>query len=281
MTSHVTASPTAPTTPAVVRLGGRSAFALAVVSAVGVVAFGWPLMAPGLAAGAGVAHSRDAPLLFVLLLPLLLAVVLAEISDGGLDAKGVALLGVLAAVGAALRPFGGGITGVSPVFFLLLPAGRVLGRGFGFVLGALTLFASALLTGGVGPWLPYQMLGAAWVGFFAGCLPRAGGRLEVALLAAYGVLAGLSFGLLLNLWFWPFGAGTPVGAGLAFDPTAGLATNLRHFAAFHLATSLGFDVPRAVGNLVLVLVAGRPVLQALRRVARRAAFGAPVEFRCE
>ena len=56
------------------------------------------------------------------------------------------------------------------------PVGRVFGRGFGFVLGALTIFASSLITGGVGPWLPFQMLGAAWMGFGAGCLPRAAGR---------------------------------------------------------------------------------------------------------
>ena len=55
---------------------------------------------------------------------------------------------------------------------MLVLGGRVFGRGFGFVLGAVTLFVGALLTGGVGPWLPFQMLGAAWVGFFAGCLPR-------------------------------------------------------------------------------------------------------------
>ncbi len=263
---------------AAVRLGGRSTLALAVVSAVGVVAFGWPLLAPRLAVGGGLGHTRDAPWLFVLLLPMLLAVVLAEIADGGMEAKAVAMLGVLTACGAALRPLGGGFTGVTPVFFLLLLGGRVLGRGFGFVLGALTLFASALLTGGVGPWLPFQMLGAAWVGFFAGCLPPAGGRAELWLLAAYGVVAGLGYGLLLNLWFWPFGAGTPVGSGLAFDPAAGLVVNLGHFLAFDLATSLGFDVPRAITNLLLVLIAGRPVLAALRRAARRAAFDAPVSF---
>ena len=33
-----------------------------------------------------------------------LAVVLAEVADGGLDAKGIALLGVLSAAAAALRP---------------------------------------------------------------------------------------------------------------------------------------------------------------------------------
>ena len=42
---------------------------------------------------------------------------------------------------------------------------------------------SALVTGGVGPWLPFQMLGAAWVGLGAGLLPPAKGRAEIVLLA--------------------------------------------------------------------------------------------------
>ena len=57
------------------------------------------------------------------------------------------------------------------VFFLLILAGRVFGPGFGFVLGCTSLFASALMTAGVGPWLPFQMLVSAWVGMGAGLLP--------------------------------------------------------------------------------------------------------------
>jgi energy-coupling factor transport system substrate-specific component len=255
------------------RLQPRSVVALALASSVGIVAFGWPLLARP---GSGLAHAGDAPLLFAALLPLLLAVVLAELAEGGLDAKAIAMLGVLAAVGAALRPLGGGITGFSPVFLLVVLGGRALGRGFGFVLGAVTLFASALLTGGVGPWLPFQMLGAAWVGLLAGCLPKASGRAEVALVAAYGALAGLTYGFLLDLWFWPFTTGLT--SGLSFVAGDPVGENLHRFLAFCFATSLGFDVPRAIGNLVLVLAVGGPVLRALRRSARRAAFDAPVEF---
>jgi energy-coupling factor transport system substrate-specific component len=257
-----------------VRFGRRSSVLLAVVSLLGLAAFSWPFLirAEGTE---DMAHATDAPWIFVLLLPLLLAIVLAELAEGALDAKAVALLGVLAACGSALR-LPGGVAGFEPLFFLLLPAGRVLGRGFGFVLGALTLFASALVTGGVGPWLPFQMLAAGWVGFFAGCLPPARGRREVVLLAAYGFVAGLAYGFLMNLWFWPFGS--DAGSQVAFVFGAPLAENLRRYWGFYLATSLGWDLFRAVGTAALVLVAGRPVLNALGRVARRAAFGAPVQF---
>ena len=256
-----------------VRLRSRATVALTVVSAVGLLAFTWPLFVQP---GSSLAGRSDAPWLFVLLLPLLLGVVLAEIADGGMDAKSVAVLGVLAAVGAALRPLGGGVAGFEPVFFLLVIAGRALGRGFGLVLGSVTLFASALLTAGVGPWLPFQMLAAGWVGFLAGCLPRATGRAEVALLTAYGAAAGLGYGLLMNMWLWPFTLG--LDSSISYVPGDPITANLARFLAFTLVTSLGFDVPRALLTAALVAVAARPVLLALRRASRRAEFEAVATF---
>ena len=243
--------------------------------ALGIVAFAWPLFASA-SSSIDASHSNDAPWIFVILIPLLIGVILAELADGSLDATSVALLGVLAASGAVLRLPSGGVAGFEPVFFLLVPAGRVFGRGFGFVLGAITLFVSALITGGVGPWLPFQMFGAAWIGFFAGCLPPARGRLEIAMLAAYGAIAALAYGLVMNLWFWPFvSAGDTTVSYVAGDS---LLDNLRRFWGFHVTTSFGFDIPRAVFTALFIVIAGRPVLGALRRVARRAAFEAPVSF---
>lgn len=258
----------------VIRLRLRSSVLLGFTSLLGLVAFFWPLLirAEGTE---NAAHSSDAPWIFLILLPLLFAIVMAELAEGAFDAKGVALLGVLAACGTALR-LPGGIGGFEPLFFLLIPAGRALGKGFGFVLGALTLFTSALLTGGVGPWLPFQMMGAAWVGFLAGCLPKAKGRVEIVMLAAYGLWAGLAYGFLMNLWFWPVWSSPDT--QIAFSFGAPLSENIHRYWAFYLVTSLVWDVPRAIGNAVLVLVAGRPVLNALRRVSRKAAFGAPVTF---
>jgi energy-coupling factor transport system substrate-specific component len=252
-----------------VRLTARASVLLATTSLLGLAAFGWPLLVHE-RSGANLAHSADAPWIFVALLPLLIAIVLGEIAEGSLDAKAVALLGILAACGSALRVPSPGVAGLEPMFFLLICSGRVLGRGFGFVLGALTLFASALITGGVGPWLPFQMLGAAWLGFGAACLPRARGKAEIAILAAYAVVASLLYGALENLWFWPFGAGTTT--TFSYLPGGGVLENLHRFVLFDLTTSLGFDIPRAVTNVVLILVLGRPVLGALRRASRRAVF---------
>jgi energy-coupling factor transport system substrate-specific component len=255
----------------------RALTAIVAVTLVGVGAFTWPLLIGFDGSDSG--HNADAPWIFLMMLPLLLLVVAAEIADGGMDAKAVALLGVLGGICAVLRPITGGVTGVQLMFFLLIPAGRVLGPGFGFVLGNVAMFASAALTGGGGPWLPFQMLAAGWVGMFAGCLPRARGRVELWLLAGYGLVAGVAYGFVLNLWFWPFGtSGTGTGAAVTFVSNAPLVENLRRWLAFSISSSLGFDLPRGLATAVALLLVGRPVLLALRRAARRAAFDAAPEF---
>jgi len=255
----------------------RAAATLTATTVVGLAAFLWPFLAQP---GSGLAHSNDAPWLFVLLIALLAALVMAELSSGGVDAKTVAVLGVLAAAGGALRVLSAGTAGLEPMFFLVVLAGRVLGRGMGFVLGALAVLVGAFLTGGIGPWAPFQMIAAGWVGFGAGCLPRSGGRPERVILALYGLAAGLLYGMVMNLWFWPFvTAGLP--AGMAFVPGEPMAANLSHYAAFYLTTSLAWDLPRGVLTAVLVLVAGRPVLASLRRGTRRAAFGSTGKFEAD
>lgn len=256
---------------AAIPLKPRSALAIGLVSAVGVVGFAWPLFVDA-SSSMAVSHRSDAPFLFALMLPLLLMVVLAELSDGGIDSKAIAMLGVLSAVDAMLRPLGAGTGGIEVMFFLMVLAGRVFGAGFGFVLGCTSMFASAVLTAGIGPWLPFQMLGAGWVALGAGLLPPVRGKIEIALLAGYGALAGLLYGWVLNFWFWPLGtAGEPA---ISVVPGGPILTNLQHFFAFNLATSLGWDIGRAITTLVLILLTGRPMLLTLRRASRKAAFGA-------
>lgn len=259
--------------PRPVPVGPKGVVAIAIASLFGVAAFGWPLI---VAPGAALSDGIDASLIFAALLGLVTMTVLALLADGTMDAKAVAMLGVLAAVGAAVRPLGAGTAGIEPLFFVLILGGRVFGPGFGFVLGATTLFASALLTGGVGPWLPYQMFGAAWIAMGAGLLPRCRGRAEIALLAGYGAGAAFLYGLAMNLSSWPFFLGTTT--SISFVPGAPLADNLVRFLAYDLATSLGWDLGRAITTALLVVVTARPVLRALRRAGRRAAFDAAPVF---
>ncbi|MFB7450844.1 ECF transporter S component [Streptomyces sp. NPDC056194] len=259
------------------RLGPRSVAALLLVSLVGLIGIGWPLFADRTAAVTN--HAADAPWLFALLLPLLIAVVVATIADCGMDAKAVAMLGVLAAVGAALRPLGAGTAGLEPMFFLMVLSGRVLGPGFGFVLGAVTMFASALLTGGVGPWMPTQMLAMGWFAMGAGLLPGPDGlrgRAELLMLSAYGFVAAFAYGTVTNLYGWVTVGG--IGQAISFVPGDPVHENLVRFLAYVLATSLGWDLGRAALTVVLTLTVGGTLLRALRRATRRANFEAQVTF---
>jgi energy-coupling factor transport system substrate-specific component len=163
------------------------------------------------------------------------------------------------------------------MFFLLVLAGRVYGPGFGVVLGNTTMVASALLTGGMGPWLPFQMLGAGWVGLGAGLLPRARGRAELLLLAVYGAVASLAYGFLLNMWFWPYTTGADT--QLSYVPGDAVLSNLHRYVVFTFATSTwGWDVGRAVTTVAAIALLGPAILATLRRATRRAAFDAPVTF---
>lgn len=260
-------------TSGIVVLPAMSRVTLALTGVFSAVAFLWPFLA---GVGSGLSESEAAPLLFALIIPMLIGVVVSEISAGGMDAKTVAMLGVLSALGAGLRPLGAGAGGVELVFFLIILGGRVFGPGFGFVLGSTTLAVSALVTAGVGPWLPYQMLAASWVGLGAGLLPRISGRMELAALAAYGAVSSLVFGALMNLSFWPFTLGADT--TLSFVPGARLVDNLGRFMLFNLATSLGWDIGRALTTVLMVVLFGGMVLRTLRRAGHRAAFDAPVRF---
>jgi len=256
--------------PKAVPLTKRSVAVLGMASVAGLMMLCWPLLVQVPDGG-----RVSPPFLFLALLPIVIAVMLAEVSEGGLDPRVLAILGVLTACNAVLRGLSAGTAGVELVFFLLILAGRVFGPGFGFALGCTSLFASALVTAGVGPWLPYQMLVSAWVGMGAGLLPRRyTGRAEIVLLASYGVASAFLFGLLMNLSSWPFvfGIAVPGHEGaLDFVVGAPIEENLQRFAVYTLLTSTGsFDTGRAITTAVAIVVLGPAVLTTLRRASRRA-----------
>lgn len=245
---------------------GRISMAMIAALVIGAVAFSWPLF---LRPESGMSPTQ-APVMFALVLPTVLAVVLSEVAGQRMDARTLAMLGVLAAVGTVLRPLSAGTAGFELIFFLMILAGRVFGAGFGFALGAITLFTSALITSGVGPWLPYQMLAAGFVGMFAGLLPKAKGWAELWLLAGYGMVSAFAYGWVMDFSFWPFGIGNET--QISFDAAVGPLENLRRFVLYNLATSMGWNLGRALTNAVLVALVGVPLLRVLRRAARPAGF---------
>ena len=145
-------------------------------------------------------------LLFSALVAVSAVVALAvALQTNRLSTRLLAILAALVAIDATLRlVIVIGLLGFSPIFFLVIAGGFVMGPSFGFACGALTLLLSALLTAGLGPWLPYQMLAAGWVGMGAGYVGRISGRLPsrktIVLLSLYGCATGFAYGILLDLW---------------------------------------------------------------------------------
>ncbi len=245
-------------------------------AAVGVLAFIYPFLSDAHA------HGQDAVLATTALVGLALVALLVELQGQTISAKTVALLGVLVAIASVLRfvevavPMPGGF---SPIFAPIILAGYVFGSRFGFLMGAFTLLVSGLITGGVGPWLPYQMFAAGWAGLTAGWLPRgkrqeAGGRgadlgfghWELGFLSIFSFAWGLLYGAIINLYFWPFAAG-PVEQSWASG--IGLRETLARYAAFYAVTSLGWDMARAIGNAGLILLLGAPTVRIFVRFRRR------------
>ncbi|NPV08589.1 MAG: ECF transporter S component [Anaerolineae bacterium] len=217
------------------------------------------------------AHAGDAPVIFVALVVLCLGAVAANLAGRQMNSKVMAVLGVLTAMNAVLRAIPGP-GGFSAIFVLPILTGYVYGSTFGFLLGSLSLLISALIGAGIGPWLPYQMLCAGWVGMISGWLPHLRRpQAEMAVLIGWGVLSGLIFGAVMNLWFWPF-INVPGEADLYWSPGATLAEGLRRYLAFYLLTSAWWDAMRAAGNAVLLALFGRALVTTLRRYQRRFQF---------
>ncbi len=162
--------------------------------------------------------------------------------------------------------------------FALILASRAMGPTFGFLLGAMSLSLSALLTGGIGPWLSYQVFAAALIGFGVIVIPqKIRGRVEIALLALYGIVASGLFGILMDLQFWPWTLGR--GTQLSYIPGAPISENLSNFISYHFLSALAWDVPRAILTATLIIATGTPFLKALRRARQKAAFLTEAEFR--
>ena len=230
--------------------------ALSALSLLALAIFAWPFLPFALSADIA-SWLALAAIGVVLVLTLMLL-------DGELiGPKQVALIAVLAAVGASVRIATGGTGGIELVFLTVILGGRAFGPRFGFLLGVVTIAISSLFFGGFGPWTAYQMFATAWVGAGAGMLFGKGRRFENVLLAGYGVISAYVFGLLLNLWFWPVAI---TGASLSYSESAPALESLSSFLLFSLASStLTWDTVRAVSVGLALLLVARPALRALAR----------------
>ncbi len=261
---------------------GRGGFAMTLIlaSIVGVALFFWPFFASDL--------PPDTPALLVTV-GTVAVLGLMEAGARRLDSGRLALLAALAAVDAALRlAMVNGFGGFSPIFFLVLAAGYEFGASYGFLVGAYSLLVSAVVTGGVGPWLPYETFAVGWVGAaagVAGSVVRGVGsrkrfgsgpsvfrgwwptRIDVAVLVGVAIATGFAYGALTDVWGW---VAFYRGAGdVGWLPGLSPLETLGRFGRYYVLTSLAWDSFRAFGDAVAIVVLGTPVLAALGRMRAR------------
>jgi energy-coupling factor transport system substrate-specific component len=135
-----------------------------------------------------------------------------------------------------------------PVTAIVVLCAVYLGPQAGFYTGSVAALLSNFLFG-QGPWTPFQMLGWGLIGLFAGLLSRPLGKSRVLLLL-YGVLAGVAFSAVMDVWsvLWASGALSVEGY------TAALITALPHTALY------------AASNVIFLAVFAKPIGDKLQRI---------------
>ena len=245
------------------------------ISVIGLTAFLSPFWTVSYAAdrSAG-AHATDAPIMTAALIALALIAMMLDAQQVGLGVKQIAMLGVLAAINSALRfaevalPGPGGFT---PIFLLIICGGFAYGPRFGFLLGALSLLTSAIATAGIGPWLPFQMYTAGWMGLSAGWLGALANKQEMHLskrthfvLIMFGTAWGFAYGAIMNLWSWPF--------TMVRLPADDVFVVLNRYAAYYATTSFVWDLYGAAGNALLLTLFAPAAVRSMRRFRQRLTF---------
>lgn len=170
----------------------------------------------------------------------------------GLDARLVAAIATLAALGGVLRVPFAVIPGLQPTTFITAVAGYTLGPVNGFMVGGMAAFISNFFLG-QGPWTLWQMLGWGLCGVFFGALKRIMKRDNIMLFTIICGLWGYIYGIILDMWYI-----------VAFIKPINWEAIIAGIAA-----SFYFDTIHAIGNVLFSLLLGRNFIKTLERFNKR------------
>lgn len=185
------------------------------------------------------------PLLaFLLTLPALIAFEWRR--TGARELAAIAVMTGLSVFGrVAFAPF----PGFKPVSAVVILTGLSFGSLAGFITGAATALLSNFFFG-QGPWTAFQMLAWGAVGLLAGLFARTRLRRAPLLLVLLGVVGGVLFSAMTDIW------------------TTVAATGTFLFSAYltFLASGFPFTVLYAASNVLFLLLLARPVLRKTDRL---------------
>lgn len=155
---------------------------------------------------------------------------------------------VLVAVMTAISVLGRFIPFFKPITAITVITAMYLGGEAGFLVGSL----SALLSNfyfGQGPWTAFQMLAWGLIGFIAGLMAEPLKKNKVLLLA-YGVLAGVAFSFIMDVW-------TVLWYSAGFDIELYLLS---------IKAAIPHTILYAVSNFIFLLVLAKPFGDKLERI---------------
>ncbi|WP_330634671.1 ECF transporter S component [Anaerovorax sp. IOR16] len=162
------------------------------------------------------------------------------------------LIAVMTAISVVGRFIFAPIPGFKPVTAITVITAIYFGPQAGFLTGSLSAVVSNILFG-QGPWTPFQMFVWGFLGFIAGLLAKNGWLEKKWQLAIYGIIAGVAFSLMMDIW-----------TVLSMDGNFNL---LRYQAA--VLSSLPFMAVYAVSNVIFLLVLTKPIGKKLERVKKK------------
>ena len=140
------------------------------------------------------------------------------------------------------------LPGFKPVTAIVVITAMYFGGEAGFLTGALSAVISDFYFG-QGPWTPFQMFVWGLIGFIAGVISNPLKRSRI-LLAVYGIVSGVLFSLLMDVW-----------TVLWWD---GSFTLTRYLAA--MVSAARFTVVYAVSNVIFLLLLQKPIGKKLERI---------------
>lgn len=155
---------------------------------------------------------------------------------------------VLVAVMTAISVLGRFIPFFKPITAHTVITAMYLGGEAGFLVGSL----SALLSNfyfGQGPWTAFQMLAWGLIGYVAGLIAESLKR-NRALLLAYGVLSGIAFSLIMDVW-------TVLWYSAGFDMELYIAS---------ITAAIPHTILYAVSNFIFLFFLAKPFGDKLERI---------------
>ena len=164
------------------------------------------------------------------------------------DVRRLVLIAVMVALSVVGRFVFAPVPGFKPVTAMVAVTAMYFGSEAGFMTGALTAVISNFYFG-QGPWTSFQMFAWGIIGFVIGLIAEPLKR-STFLLVLSGIIAGVAFSLLMDVW-----------STLNADGTFNI---MRYFS--FVVSSLQFMAIYAVSNVIFLLVLSKPIGKIFERV---------------